>query len=84
MPPARVSPGWGCSGSEVACCLLGMTRCALILMLPRLLLTLLLLLLTLQGRLPIRVELRGLTAEDFRRILTEPECNMIYQQQVCA
>jgi ATP-dependent HslUV protease ATP-binding subunit HslU len=36
----------------------------------------------LQGRLPIRVELRGLTAADFERILTEPECNMIYQQQV--
>ncbi|WIA16446.1 hypothetical protein OEZ85_013131 [Tetradesmus obliquus] len=35
----------------------------------------------LQGRLPIRVELRGLTAADFERILTEPECNMIYQQQ---
>lgn len=45
---------------------------------------LLLLLLPLQGRLPIRVELRGLTADDFRRILTEPDCNMIYQQQVCA
>ena len=27
----------------------------------------------LQGRLPIRVELRPLTEEDFRRILTEPE-----------
>ncbi|WP_154224091.1 ATP-dependent protease ATPase subunit HslU [Marinicella rhabdoformis] len=27
----------------------------------------------LQGRLPIRVELRALTAEDFERILTEPE-----------
>ena len=35
-----------------------------------------------QGRLPIRVELKGLTAADFQRILTEPECNMIYQQQV--
>lgn len=35
-----------------------------------------------QGRLPIRVELRGLTAADFERILTEPECSMIYQQQV--
>jgi ATP-dependent protease HslVU (ClpYQ) ATPase subunit len=41
-----------------------------------------LLLLLPQGRLPIRVELRGLTAADFERILTEPECNMIYQQQV--
>src|SRR3546814_7943974 len=27
----------------------------------------------LQGRLPIRVELRPLTREDFRRILTEPK-----------
>ena len=27
----------------------------------------------LQGRLPIRVELKGLTRDDFRRILTEPE-----------
>lgn len=35
----------------------------------------------LQGRLPIRVELKGLTADDFYRILTEPECNMIRQQQ---
>lgn len=35
-----------------------------------------------QGRLPIRVELRGLTADDFKRILTEPDCSMIYQQQV--
>lgn len=35
-----------------------------------------------QGRLPIRVELKGLTAADFEKILTEPECNMIYQQQV--
>ncbi|MEW5298177.1 MAG: hypothetical protein WDW36_001329 [Sanguina aurantia] len=36
----------------------------------------------LQGRLPIRVELKGLTAQDFYRILTEPENNMIRQQQV--
>ena len=36
----------------------------------------------LQGRLPIRVELKGLTAADFHRILTEPEFNMIRQQQV--
>jgi ATP-dependent protease HslVU (ClpYQ) ATPase subunit len=35
-----------------------------------------------QGRLPIRVELKGLTAKDFERILTEPEFNMIKQQQV--
>ncbi|KAG2488959.1 hypothetical protein HYH03_012577 [Edaphochlamys debaryana] len=35
----------------------------------------------LQGRLPIRVELKGLTADDFYRILTEPENNMIRQQQ---
>lgn len=35
----------------------------------------------LQGRLPIRVELKGLTAHDFYRILTEPENNMLKQQQ---
>ncbi len=33
----------------------------------------------LQGRLPIRVELRALTEEDFRRILTETEANLIKQ-----
>jgi ATP-dependent HslUV protease ATP-binding subunit HslU len=33
----------------------------------------------LQGRLPIRVELRPLTEEDFRRILTEPEASLIKQ-----
>lgn len=33
----------------------------------------------LQGRLPIRVELQALTREDFRRILTEPEANLIRQ-----
>jgi len=33
----------------------------------------------LQGRLPIRVELRALTEEDFKRILTEPEHNLIRQ-----
>ena len=33
----------------------------------------------LQGRLPIRVELRALTREDFRRILTEPEASLIRQ-----
>lgn len=35
----------------------------------------------LQGRLPIRVELKGLTEHDLYRILTEPEMNMIKQQQ---
>jgi ATP-dependent HslUV protease ATP-binding subunit HslU len=35
----------------------------------------------LQGRLPIRVELKALTRDDFRRILTEPEANLIRQQQ---
>jgi ATP-dependent HslUV protease ATP-binding subunit HslU len=33
----------------------------------------------LQGRLPIRVELKALSEEDFRRILTEPEANLIKQ-----
>ena len=33
----------------------------------------------LQGRLPIRVELKPLTREDFRRILTEPEHSLIKQ-----
>lgn len=33
----------------------------------------------LQGRLPIRVELAALTREDFRRILVEPEANLITQ-----
>ncbi len=33
----------------------------------------------LQGRLPIRVELKALTKDDFVRILTEPEANLIYQ-----
>lgn len=33
----------------------------------------------LQGRLPIRVELRALTEEDFVRILTEPEYSLIKQ-----
>jgi ATP-dependent HslUV protease ATP-binding subunit HslU len=33
----------------------------------------------LQGRLPIRVELRPLTKEDFRRILVEPEASLIKQ-----
>jgi len=35
----------------------------------------------LQGRLPIRVELAPLTRDDFRRILTEPEANLIRQHQ---
>ncbi|WP_258073745.1 AAA family ATPase, partial [Arthrobacter sp. 08Y14] len=33
----------------------------------------------LQGRLPIRVELKPLTKEDFRRILTETEASLIRQ-----
>lgn len=33
----------------------------------------------LQGRLPIRVELKALTKEDFIRILTEPEANLVTQ-----
>ncbi len=33
----------------------------------------------LQGRLPIRVELKALTAEDFERILTEPKASLITQ-----
>jgi len=33
----------------------------------------------LQGRLPIRVELKGLTEQDFYRILTEPENNLLKQ-----
>ncbi|MEP0234769.1 MAG: ATP-dependent protease ATPase subunit HslU [Parasphingorhabdus sp.] len=33
----------------------------------------------LQGRLPIRVELRPLTRDDFRAILTEPEASLIKQ-----
>jgi ATP-dependent HslUV protease ATP-binding subunit HslU len=35
----------------------------------------------LQGRLPIRVELKALTREDMRRILVEPEANLIRQHQ---
>jgi ATP-dependent HslUV protease ATP-binding subunit HslU len=35
----------------------------------------------LQGRLPIRVELKALTQADFRRILTEPEANLIMQSK---
>jgi ATP-dependent HslUV protease ATP-binding subunit HslU len=33
----------------------------------------------LQGRLPIRVELKALSKDDFIRILTEPEANLILQ-----
>jgi ATP-dependent HslUV protease ATP-binding subunit HslU len=33
----------------------------------------------LQGRLPIRVELAGLTRDDLRRILTEPEASLVTQ-----
>lgn len=35
----------------------------------------------LQGRLPIRVEMKSLTQEDFARILTEPESSLIKQYQ---
>ena len=35
----------------------------------------------LQGRLPIRVELKALTRDDLRRILVEPEANLIRQHQ---
>ena len=35
----------------------------------------------LQGRLPIRVELKALNRKDLYRILTEPRNNMIAQQQ---
>ena len=34
----------------------------------------------LQGRLPITVELKGLTEEDLYRILTEPVANLVRQQ----
>jgi len=34
----------------------------------------------LQGRLPIRVELKALTENDLHRILTEPVANLIKQQ----
>ena len=33
----------------------------------------------LQGRLPIRVELKALTRDDFKRILREPEANLVTQ-----
>lgn len=35
----------------------------------------------LQGRLPIRVELKGLTEDDLYRILTEPVANLVRQQK---
>ena len=35
----------------------------------------------LQGRLPIRVELKALTRNDLRRILVEPEFNLVRQHQ---
>ena len=35
----------------------------------------------LQGRLPIRVELKALTTDDFRRILTEPSASLLRQYQ---
>ena len=35
----------------------------------------------LQGRLPIRVELKALTRGDLRRILVEPEANLVRQHQ---
>jgi ATP-dependent HslUV protease ATP-binding subunit HslU len=35
----------------------------------------------LQGRLPIRVELEALTAEDFERILEEPDASLTKQYQ---
>ena len=34
----------------------------------------------LQGRLPIRVTLKGLTEDDLFRVLTEPVNNLIQQQ----
>ena len=35
----------------------------------------------LQGRLPIRVELKPLSRQDMRRILVEPEANLVRQHQ---
>ncbi|HEX8233998.1 MAG TPA: ATP-dependent protease ATPase subunit HslU [Caulobacteraceae bacterium] len=35
----------------------------------------------LQGRLPIRVELKALSRDDLRRILTEPQVNLVRQHQ---
>ena len=36
----------------------------------------------LQGRLPIRVELKALNHNDFVRILTEPKANLIEQKAI--
>lgn len=35
----------------------------------------------LQGRLPVRVELKSLTEQEFRKILLEPKFNLLLQQQ---
>ena len=35
----------------------------------------------LQGRLPVRVELKSLTAEDFEKILTSTDCSLVKQYQ---
>ena len=35
----------------------------------------------LQGRLPVRVELQSLTAEDFEKILTSTDCSLVKQYQ---
>ncbi|HET8849110.1 MAG TPA: ATP-dependent protease ATPase subunit HslU [Marinobacter sp.] len=35
----------------------------------------------LQGRLPIRVELKALTPDDFKRILTEPDASLVQQYE---
>ena len=37
----------------------------------------------LQGRLPIRVELKALTPDDFRRILTEPSASCYASTRLC-
>ena len=37
----------------------------------------------LQGRLPVRVELKGLTEKDLYRILTEPVANVSLQEKLC-
>ena len=38
----------------------------------------------LQGRFPIRVELKSLTVEDFIRILTEPKSSLVKQYSRCS
>lgn len=38
----------------------------------------------LQGRLPIRVTLKGLGEDDLYRILTEPESSLVKQQVSCS